>query len=187
MPVVENYGEAVYAGLFLNMIIRCSQEVAIANTTALLHGGCVHKAGGQVFVDPQYLVLREYARLIGGQALETKVQAPTFMVETSTDLGLPLNDLPYLDAVTVRLPDGQRIVCAVNCHAEQTLNVQIYGGPDSAVRASYLGHDGEVTDRARLGDDSQRFAMKPLRVERVEDMLNIQLPPASVTWITFAA
>lgn len=186
LPVVENFGEVVYAGLFLNMIMRCSRQVAIANTTALLHGGCIHKAGGRVFVDPQYLALQEYTRLAGGRVLETQVTAPEFSVETSTDLGLPLAGLPYLDAVTVEMPDGGRVVCAVNRHASQALSVRLSGAARGAASARCLAHAGEMTDRARLGDDPQRFSVKPLDLLQAGDSVELLLPPASVTWITFA-
>jgi hypothetical protein len=119
--------------------------------------------------------------------LETQVSAPTFAVETAADLGLPLADLPYLDAVTVRLVDGRRVVCAVNRHADQSLSMRLSGGPRGEVSARCLAHDGEVTDRARLGDNPQRFAVKPLALERVGEAVQLVLPPASVTWITFAA
>lgn len=187
LPVVENYGEVVYAGVFLNMIMRCSRFIGAANTTALLHGGCIHKAGGRVFVDPQVPVLREYTRLAGGRVLETQVESPTFAVETAPDLGLPLRDLPYLDAVAVLLDDGRRVVCAVNRHMEKALPLRVNGAPAGEVSAQCLAHNGLLTDRARLGDDPQRFTVKPLAVQQDAGSVQLELPPASVTWITFAA
>jgi alpha-L-arabinofuranosidase len=182
-PVVENYGEVPYAGVFLNMAIRCCDFVTINNATALLHGGCIRKAGGQVFYDPQYTVIQQYSRLAGGLALDCQVESPTYNVTTASDLGLPLEAVPYLDAVAVRLEqEGVDVVCLVNRQMTAPLRLELDpGGPLQSVTWQYLAHP-DITARARLGD-SQRFVLQLGQVEQGPDGLRLDLPPNSVHWL----
>lgn len=53
---------AVYAGLFLNELMRCGNAVEVANVTALLHGGGIKKSRGEIYLDPMYFVQQMYSR-----------------------------------------------------------------------------------------------------------------------------
>ncbi|RIK40852.1 MAG: hypothetical protein DCC57_19230, partial [Chloroflexi bacterium] len=61
-PQVGNLGGAIYAALFLNMAIRQQEIIRVANATALLHGGCIRKAGPFLYTDPQVEVIRRRGR-----------------------------------------------------------------------------------------------------------------------------
>jgi len=39
-----------------------AERIPIANTTGFMHGGCLRKAFGITYYDPQYLVIQQYAR-----------------------------------------------------------------------------------------------------------------------------
>ena len=98
-PWADTYDEAIYAGLFLNMMARSAQRIPIANTTGLLHGGCIRKVAGTIFYDAQYAVIQQYARMIGAQPLPLRLEAPGHDVLQGADLGAPERDIPDVDAV----------------------------------------------------------------------------------------
>jgi alpha-L-arabinofuranosidase len=181
-PVVENYGEVPYAGVFLNMAMRNCDIVAINNATALLHGGCVRKAGGQVFYDPQYTVIQQYTHLAGGTPLRCTITSPTYDVTTAPDLGLPLKDVPYMDIAVVRVSDSEQVVCAVNRHLHAPIQLEIrFEGKIRIVDAEQLFlANPDVTARARLGDAPERFGL-----QREEGDSLFTLPPCSVSWIRY--
>ena len=98
-PWADTYDKAIYAGLFLNMMARSAQRIPIANTTGLLHGGCIRKVAGTIFYDAQYAVIQQYARMIGAQPLPLRLEAPGHDVLQGADLGAPERDVPDVDAV----------------------------------------------------------------------------------------
>ena len=189
-PRVENYGEAVYAGLFLNFLMRNAERVPIANATALLHGGCIRRAAAQVFVDPQYPVLKEYASLIGARPLACQLEGPGYNVSEPSDLGARLTGIPYVDALACLLaqpgPAGQRrvIVTAVNVDLfrEIPLGVEIAGarveGPVE-VRTLAFADYSAVASLA----EPERFALQQWRVMATGGIVSVLLRPSSVNWI----
>jgi alpha-N-arabinofuranosidase len=187
-PVVENYGEVVYAGIFLNMVMRNCDRIPVCNATALLHGGCIRKAGGQVFADPQYLVLQKYTSLAGADVYRCQVDSPAYTVQSPPDLGLALEGVPFLDAVGCFRPhSGERILCLVNRHLKHSLPLRIL--PETRIAEgslswSYLAHS-DVTARAKLGD-SGRFAVAAGLPTLAAGEIRVELPPASVSWISFS-
>ena len=191
-PVVENYGEVVYAGIFLNMCIRNHALVPIANATGLLHGGCIRKAAGQVYHDPQYTVLQKYMPVAGMSLEKSEINSPSYNIQTAADLGRPLENIPYIDAVAcadeaVACADegtGRRFICAVNRHLQEAIMLQIDIVGELAV--SKLDYEtirySDVTARARLGE-TDRFAITQGSAIRTEKAYLIELPPCSVSWI----
>ncbi len=185
-PAVENYGEVVYAGIFLNMVMRNCDFIPVCNTTALLHGGCIRKAGGQVFADPQYLVLQKYTSLAGAEIIRCLVESPAYDVQSPPDLGLALEGVPYLDAACCSLPGGKIVLCLVNRHLKQPLPLRIL--PDSTIQESsinwaYLTYP-DITARARPGDPG-RFAIASGQPTFTASEIGLSLPPASVSWVSF--
>ena len=129
-PYVDTFGEAIYAALFLNMMIRNSERIPIANATALVHGGCIHKVAGQCYTDPQYLVMQKYARMIGSRPLNCILDSPRINVETGTDLGKPEENVPLLDAVACladRNDDGRPdlYLAIVNTCLNQAMEIRV--------------------------------------------------------------
>lgn len=136
----ENYGEAVYAGLFLHMALRLGQWVKLANTTALLHGGCIRKAGGRVFLDAQYYVLQRYALLAGARPAACELEAEAYDVGPGrpipmhADVGAPLENVPIVDVAALvegdaaepgRPPSGRLVICLVNVHLRRAIPVEV--------------------------------------------------------------
>jgi alpha-L-arabinofuranosidase len=185
LPVVVNYGEVVYAGVFLNMCIRHQELVPITNATALLHGGCIRKAAGQVYHDPQYTVIQKYTSLANSYQLAAELESPTYEITTAPDLGLPLDDLPYIDAIAcLDKATGRVTVCAVNRHLEDgmELYLEIAGVPvKGGLEWEYMTYP-DITAHARLGD-AGRFAVQKGQVTAEGKGYRLALPQCSVSWI----
>ncbi|MBE0696374.1 MAG: hypothetical protein IH586_05575, partial [Anaerolineaceae bacterium] len=186
-PVVENYGEVPYAGIFLNMVMRNCEQVPISNATALLHGGCIRKASGQVFFDPQYLVIQKYTKLAGANVIHCSVESPTYDVDRAPDLGLPLKNIPLIDVTCCHKPDtGEFTVCIVNRLLDQCLPVQVLPETDqdiSRVAWEYITHP-DLTSRARLGEPEQFAIQTDVPIIR-QGVIDVTLPPCSVNWISY--
>ena len=88
------------------MAIRCQEVIRVANATALLHGGCLRKAGPFLYEDPQVEVIRRYTQLGGGQRLPITYQGPVYAATTAGDAEGADAATPWIDAVVVR-PAGQ--------------------------------------------------------------------------------
>ncbi len=188
-PIVENYGEAVYAGLFLNMMIRNAERISIANATALLHGGCIRKVAEMVFADPQYWVIHHYAPMIGARPLACLLRAPGYDVAQGTDLGAPETDVPYVDAVVCwadskKTTEPGLYLAIVNIHLEQSIPFYF---TLPALPIQNRGHSTTIagsdpTARATL-DNPEPFTLTEREVEAIDGVLTLELPPCSVTWI----
>lgn len=186
-PIVENYGEVPYAGVFLNMMLRNSNIAPISNATALLHGGCIRKAGGKVFVDPQYLVIQQYTRFAGSAVLACTVESPTYQVDKAPDLGLPLYGVPFVDAACCHQAEtGLIMTCLVNRHLDQPITMRLTPRPGDRVKTikwEYLAY-ADITARASLGDPD-RFRIQAGIPAWDAAEIELQLPPCSVSWVGY--
>jgi alpha-N-arabinofuranosidase len=187
-PVVENYGEAIYAGLFLNFAIRNASRIPINNATALLHGGCVRKAVAQVYFDPQYLVLQKYTLLTGARPLACHLRGPGYYVADGPDVGGPADEVPYVDAIACLpdAPEAELIIVAVNRHLTQEIAFSfelLEGAEFEHVQCQSLVHP-DPSAIATLGDPDDRFSFRPVAAMVKEQHVQLLLPPCSVNWIT---
>jgi alpha-N-arabinofuranosidase len=198
-PLVYNFGEAIYAGLFLNFLIRNAEAIPIANSSALLCLGYVRKTAWQVYFDPKYLVMQQYARLVGSQLLACQLAAPGYDVATPADLGARQSDVPYVDAVVCRAraddsPYPGLHLAAVNRHLERAIDVQVQVALPADASTGTLSEEGEWT----IYTHSERYAQATpacphpfsLCYERLcqaEGALQLRLPPFSVSWVWFPA
>ncbi|MDQ4078025.1 MAG: hypothetical protein M3220_17480 [Chloroflexota bacterium] len=184
-PNVANYGAVIYAGAFLNMMIRNADRIPIANATALLHGGCIHKIGGLVYVDPQVLVLQEYVALIGGHPLPVTLEGPGYDVREGPDLGAPIENVPYVDAIATLLPERQEVmVVAVNRHLsrEVPLAIAVPGARlvDEAGLA-FLAHQDVAAVASPLYPDA--FRVERAMIRTGQETVSVLLPPLSLNWL----
>jgi alpha-L-arabinofuranosidase len=185
-PQVGNLGGAVYAGLFLNFAIRQSESIRVANATALLHGGCIRRAGPFVYRDPQVEVIERYTALSRGRALPVFYEGPVYDVTANTYDGPTLREVPYLDAVAVQCEDGARVVAVVNRSACETIEASITldAIPGTVVGCDVLTGAGYVDVNTPLAPDKVRF--EPYSGwSQDEKGISIALPARSVMWITF--
>ena len=194
-PRTDNFGEVIYAGLFLNLMVRHAERIPIANATALLHGGCVRKAAEQVYYDPQYLVIQQYTALAGTQPLACSSRGPAYDVQEGPDVGGAVDDVPYVDAIACLVPPvlesgaelPEIVVAAVNQHLtrEIPLTVQVAGARVAAnqVRVSTLAYPDPAAVASLA--DPQRFSIRRATVPLAGEMVRWPLPPCSVNWLRF--
>jgi len=108
LPESQQYSilAALYAARLMNVFERRSDLVAMSAVSDLVNGwpgGIIQASRHGVFVTPIYLVNRMYATHLGAERLSTSV------------------DVPALDVVASRSPDGRLFVKAVNTDLERPL------------------------------------------------------------------
>ena len=193
-PQVGNLGGAVWAALFLNMAIRCQEVIRVANATALLHGGCLRKAGPFLYEDPQVEVIRRYTQLGGGQRLPIIYQGPVYAATAAGDAEGADAATPWIDAVAVRPAAGKRahdneardnevVIALVNRHPAQaqTVTLELPAGQRCAP-ASFEVMTGHLRQmNTPLAPQRVVFAPQPLPAGGTQ--LTLTLPPRAIGWL----
>jgi alpha-L-arabinofuranosidase len=171
------------------MMVRNAARVPVANATALLHGGCIRKAGGSYYTDLQYPALQQFTRMAGGYPLAIRLETPGFDVTTACDLGAPLRDVPFVDVSAVLLlPPGRPPslrVALTNCHLERPAVVRLVvsgGAPAGAARLAFMA-GGDYTLRATPADP-QPVQVVERDLDASDGGFDLTLPPLSVSWLT---
>lgn len=183
--MVENFGAVVYAATFLNFMIRNSERIPIASPNGFMHGGCIRKAIGLVFVDPQVQAMQQYGPFVGARPVACELTGPGYDVARPSDLGAADADVPFLDVVVCRPgPEGGYLVAVANRHLTRTMTLDIHI-PDhrwpAEVEVAILAYP-DITARATPAEPN-RFALTRLRVPAAPDTLSVSLPPFSAAWI----
>jgi alpha-N-arabinofuranosidase len=190
-PYVDTFGEAIYAALFLNLMIRNAERIPIANATALCHGGCIRKIAGKIYTDPQYLVTQQYAKLIGARPLACVLESPSRDIDTGTDLGRPEKNVPFVDAV-VCLADEKDVekpglyLAIVNIHLSQLIEITV---KFPSVSIDSIGNRTVLTYPDPLAKatlvEPNRFQMHYDSISAGNGEVKIALPPLSISWLQF--
>ncbi len=110
VPNYSNIGGAVFAGGFLNAMIRNSDVVLIANMTGILEFGGIWKKRGQVYASPAYWVLRTYATARPRTLLKVESTSPTFNISKGVTQLPEIIGVPYLDVVAAQSEDGSKLL-----------------------------------------------------------------------------
>jgi len=125
VPNYSNMGGAIFAGGFLNAMMRNSDVVSIANMTGILEFGGIWKKREQVYASPAYWVLRTYSNARPRTLLKVESTSPTFSISNGVTQLPEIADVPYLDVVAAQSEDGRKLLLlCVNRHATR---------PESAV------------------------------------------------------
>jgi alpha-N-arabinofuranosidase len=118
-------GGAVFAGGFLNTMMRNSDVVSIANMTGILEFGGIWKKREQVYASPAYWVLRTYANAKPRTLLKVDSTSPAFNIAKGVTQLPEIVGAPYLDVVAAQSEDGSKLLLlCVNRHVTR---------PESAV------------------------------------------------------
>jgi len=125
VPNYNNMGGAVFAGGFLNTMMRNSDVVSIANMTGILEFGGIWKKREQVYASPAYWVLRTYANAKPRTLLKVDSTSPAFNIAKGVTQLPEIVGAPYLDVVAAQSEDGSKLLLlCVNRHVTR---------PESAV------------------------------------------------------
>jgi alpha-N-arabinofuranosidase len=183
---VHNFGAVVYAGAFLNMVLRNADRIPIALPNGFMHGGCIRKAYGVVYYDPQFFAMQQYTPFIGTKPLACELTGPGYDVPHPCDLGAKDSDIPFVDAVVCQSDHSPGLlVAAANKHLTRTMElvIQIPGYNVSAgAHAAVLAYP-EITAMTNPVQPDL-FQLGHIEITPVGDMITIQLPPFSAAWIT---
>ncbi|MFN8490186.1 MAG: hypothetical protein U0350_21540 [Caldilineaceae bacterium] len=183
--MVENFGGVVYAGAFLNLLIRNAARIPIANTTGFMHGGCIHKAYGVVYYDPQYLAIQQYAPFIGAQPLACHLTGGGYDITQPADIGAADTDIPWLDAIVCQAENGAGLLAAIaNRSLTQALSLEIeipsYRWP-AQVEVNTMAYP-DITARANPIQFEQ-FRPQHRTLTPSGETLRLTLQPFSVSWL----
>jgi alpha-N-arabinofuranosidase len=117
VPNYNNVGGALFAGGFLNTMMRNSDAVSIANMTGILEFGGIWKKREQVYASPAYWVLRTYANAKPRTLLKVESTSPTFNISKGVTQLPEIAGAPYLDVVAALSEDGSKLLLlCVNRH-----------------------------------------------------------------------
>lgn len=96
-PHFTNLGGGLFAGGFLNMVMRNADVVSVSDMTGIIEFGGIWKKRAQVYGTPAYWVLREYARRHPHWLLDVSSDAPTYSIAHGIVRLPEIKDVPYLD------------------------------------------------------------------------------------------
>lgn len=110
VPNYDNVGGALFAGGFLNAMMRNSDAVSIADMTGILEFGGIWKKRGQVYASPAYWVLRAYANAKPRTLLKIDSTSPTLNISNGVSQMPEIVGAPYLDVVAAQSEDGSKLL-----------------------------------------------------------------------------
>ena len=144
-PNFTNMGGALFAGGFLNMVIRNSDIVPISDMTGIMEFGGIWSKRGQVYGAPAYWVLREYASAQPHTLLHVQSNSPAYSVSHGVRRLPDIANVPYLDVVAAESTGGKSLVLlCVNRDLTQSLT--------ATFDLASLGAKGSTAQR----DDARR-------------------------------
>jgi alpha-N-arabinofuranosidase len=147
-PNHDELSGAIYNALTLNAMLRNSDQITLANMTALMHGGGIKKPKNILIVDPQYWTQRLYTVARPYTPVETVLTGPGKDVPARGFLPAVAN-VPDVDVFSALTEDGKKLlIFAVNRQrteerplavqvdgfAAETLSGTILTGPDTKAR-----------------------------------------------------
>jgi alpha-N-arabinofuranosidase len=180
-----NMGGALFAGGFLNMILRDSDIVPISDMTGIMEFGGIWKKRGQVYGAPAYWVLREYANAQPRTLLDVKSNSPEYTVTQGVDRLPEIADVPYLDVTAAESEGGRSLVLfCVNRHLTRSLtasfDLRSLGVKGKSAKVTTLAADSILTEN----DEEDPNRVKPVtQTEAVRGAFTHKFPNASVTVI----
>jgi len=171
LPESQQYSmlAALYAARLMNVFERRSDLVAMSAVSDLVNGwpgGIIQASRHGVFVTPIYLVNRMYATHLGAERLATSV------------------DVPALDVVASRSPDGRLFVKAVNTDLERPLiaTIRIRGAQVSPTAVvDRVTADSLTAVNGFATPDAVRSARSSIKAG---NSFSLELPRHSVSIIT---
>ena len=180
-----NLGGALFAGGFLNMVMRNSDVVSISDMTGILEFGGIWKKRAQVYGAPAYWVLREYAGAHPHTLLSVASDSPTYSISKGNNRLPEIPDVPYLDVVAAESEDHTRLLLlCVNRHLTRpetaTLDLSSLGISPSSAKVTTLTAENILVEN----DEEDPNRVTPVtRTEPVQGPFRHTFPNASVTII----
>ncbi len=183
-PHYTNMGGALFAGGFLNMVMRNSDIVPISDMTGIIEFAGIWQKRGQVYGAPAYWVLREYASAAPTTLLDVESTSPTYTVTKGIRRLPEISSVPYLDITAAMSADGRHLLLfCVNRHLTDTLTAQfnlagLGVAKSGTVKVSTLRADSILTEN----DEEDPNAVVPVHSsELLAARYTHRFPNSSVT------
>ena len=187
-PNYTNMGGALFAGGFLNMLLRNADTVPVSDMTGILEFAGIWQRRGQVYATPAYWTLRTFATAEPKTALTVTSDGPTFTISKGVRTLADIKDVPYLDLAAALSQDGHHLLLfATNRDLTRPLTAQI---DLSALGAPASGTARITTIAAEniLVENDEEDPNRVLPTENAEPLKGPNythtFPNASVTLIT---
>ena len=184
-PNYTNMGGALFAGGFLNMVMRNSDVIHISDMTGILEFGGIWKKRGQVYGAPAYWVLRAYASAHPHTLLTVSSDAPTYSVTHGVTRLPEIANVPYLDVVAAESEDHSKVILlCVNRHLTRpqtaTLDLSALGVSSVSAKITTLTAENILVEN----DEEDPSRVAPMtRTEPVQGSFHHTFPNGSVTVI----
>lgn len=121
-PHFTNLGGALFAGGFLNMVMRNANAVSVSDMTGIMEFGGIWKKRGQVYGAPAYWVLREYASRHPHWLMELASDGPTYSISHGITRLPEIKDVPYLGCVASETEAKDSLI--LTCVNRQLVNAE---------------------------------------------------------------
>ncbi len=178
-PRFTNMGGALFAGGFLNMVMRESEIVPISDMTGILEFGGIWKKREQVYGAPSYWVLRTYASTEPKMLLTVTSDGPSYSIAKGVNRLPEIPGVPYLDCTAADTANGTALFC-LNRNLTRPLKAEIDLGASGQAKITTLQADS--LDAENTEEEPDR--VKPTTETRtVSGTMAYTFPNASVTVI----
>lgn len=184
-PTYTNMGGALFAGGFLNMVMRNSDVVSISDMTGILEFGGIWKKRAQVYGAPAYWVLREYASEHPHSLLSINSDSPTYSIQHGVTRLPEIAEVPYLDVVAAESEDRSKLLLlCVNRHLTRTetasFDLSALGVRPGSAKVTTLTAENILAEN----DEEEPNRVAPVtRTEKVDGTFRHIFPNGSVTVI----
>ena len=185
VPNYNNMGGAIFAGGFLNAMMRNSDAVSIANMTGILEFGGIWKKREQVYASPAYWVLRTFARAKPRTLLKVDSTSPTFNISRGVTQLPEIVGAPYLDVVAALSEDGSKLLLlCVNRHVTHPesalIDVTSFAVDSEPAQVTTIAGDGVLAEN---DENNPNRVVAVTHTERFTAKHSYTFPKASVTVI----
>jgi len=176
---------AVYNALALNTFLRRSDWVTLANMTALLHGGCIRKDRGVLYVTPEYYTSQLYAAARPRTPIAADWAGPGRDVPARGFL--PAAAAPDVDVFSALSADPKMLVAFLvnrDLTAARPVHVSLAGFAARTVAATVL--TSADPQAANSWDNPDNVKPQPFALPKLTSSgLDLTLPPHALVVLTF--
>lgn len=186
-PSFNNFGGAIAAAGFMNMLLRNSDIVPISDMTGIIEFAGIWKKRSQVFGTPSYYAFKMFSNAEPVQRLQVDSDSPAYNVRGGISRLPDIPNVPYLDIVAARSAKPNVIsVFAVNRSLKNDLTATIALESVSASNTADI-QQLVAPDIYAVNDEVHPAAVQPSAsaAELNHSGLRFVFPRASVTRIDF--
>ena len=177
---------AIYNALALNTFLRRSDWVTLANMTALLHGGCIKKSRGVLYVTPEYYTSQLYAAARPRTPVAADWAGPGRDVPARGFLPAAA-DVPDVDVFSALSADPKTLVAFLvnrDLMAARPVHLSLAGFAARTVTATVL--TSADPQAANSWDHPDNVRPQPFALPKLTSSgLDLTLPPHTLVVLTF--